>query len=287
MTIRIGIDTGGTFTDVVVYRNADNHLSIYKVHSTPDDPSRAVLAGVRAGLAQTGAAYSDIELLVHGTTVATNALLQRRGARAALITTAGFRDVLHIQRQSRPSLYDLRSRRTEPLIPRRLRLELVERIGPQGEIQLPVDRTQLAAHVQQLRDAQVEAVAVALLHSYENPAHELEVAEFIRDHLTGVTVCMLHELAPQIGEYERFSTCSVNAFIQPVVGRYMSRLDETLRQDGMEADLLVMKSNGGVTTVSRPKRDIPRSTLRESDLAPDELAAQQPLDSVETLSASR
>ncbi len=261
MAIRIGIDTGGTFTDVVIHTDTTDALVIHKVHSTPDDPGRAVIEGLRLGLRHVDAGYDDIELLVHGTTVATNALLQRRGSKAAMITTAGFRDVLHIQRQSRPRLYDLRSRRAEPLIPRRLRLELTERIGPDGMIQNPIDYAQLDGIVEHLREAKVDAVAVAFLHSYENPVHELEVARVVRDRLPGVTVCTSHELARQIGEYERFSTCSVNAFIQPLMERYLGRLDATLKQEGMDAPLFVMKSNGGVIPASAAARECVQTIL--------------------------
>ena len=261
MAIRIGIDTGGTFTDVVVQTDTTDRLAIHKVHSTPDEPGRAVIEGLRLALRQAGTGYADIEILVHGTTVATNALLQRRGSKAALITTAGFRDVLHIQRQSRPRLYDLRSRRAEPLIPRRLRLELTERIGPDGEIRTPIDSAQLDTIVEYLRKAEIDAVAVGLLHSYENPTHEMEVARVVRDRLPGVTVCTSHELARQIGEYERFSTCSVNAFIQPVMERYLGRLDATLKEDGMNAPLFVMKSNGGVIAASAAARECVQTIL--------------------------
>ena len=261
MAIRIGIDTGGTFTDVVVQTDTTDRLAIHKVHSTPDEPGRAVIEGLRLALRQAGTDYADIEILVHGTTVATNALLQRRGSKAALITTAGFRDVLHIQRQSRPRLYDLRSRRAEPLIPRRLRLELTERIGPDGEIRTPIDSAQLDTIVEYLRKAEIDAVAVGLLHSYENPTHEMEVARVVRDRLPGVTVCTSHELARQIGEYERFSTCSVNAFIQPVMERYLGRLDATLKEDGMNAPLFVMKSNGGVIAASSAARECVQTIL--------------------------
>ncbi|HUS39991.1 MAG TPA: hydantoinase/oxoprolinase family protein, partial [Pirellulales bacterium] len=199
--------------------------------------------------------------LVHGTTVATNTLLQRNGAAAALITTAGFRDVLHIQRQNRPRLYDLRSRRAEPLIPRHLRFDLVERIGPDGTVDVPVDWEQLARIIDQLRQEKIEAVAIGLLHSYENPSHEKEVADVVQQALPDVTVCTSHELDQQIGEYERFSTCAVNAFLQPVMQRYIRRLDDTLRNDGLGAALYVMKSNGGVISAADVARECVQTIL--------------------------
>ena len=261
MGIRIGVDTGGTFTDVVIDRGAGERPVIHKVHSTPDDPSRAVIEGIGQGLARIGARHSDLDMLVHGTTVATNALLQRRGARAALITTAGFRDVLHIQRQSRPRLYDLRSRRAESLIPRRLRFELTERIGPDGKVLAPIDVEQLNDLLDRLARENVEAVAVAFLHSYENPEHEVAVARSVRERLPGITVCMSHELARQIGEYERFSTCSVNAFLQPGMARYVERLESTLKEDDINAPLFIMKSNGGVVDAVTVARECVQTIL--------------------------
>jgi len=264
--IRIGVDTGGTFTDVVIYDDSTDQLTFHKVHSTPDDPGRAVLQGCQQGLVRTAVDRTAVdrtavELLVHGTTVATNTLLQRRGAKAALVTTVGFRDVLHIQRQNRPRLYDLRGRRTEPLIPRCRRFELTERIGPDGTVEVPVDMDELERIVDRLRVEQVEAVAVAFLHSYENPAHELMVAQAIGERLPAVTVCTSFELVQQIGEYERFSTCSVNAFVQPVMERYLGQLDDALKRDRMNAPLFVMKSNGGVMSASAVARQCVHTIL--------------------------
>ena len=167
--IRIGIDTGGTFTDLVAFDPDGGRLAFHKVASTPDAPARAIVQGVRAIVERVGARPEQVDLLIHGTTVATNAVLQRAGARVALITTAGFRDVLQIQRQDRPRLYDLRGRRARPLVPRALRFELRERMRFDGSVQTPVDREQLYALVDLLRRERVEAVAVGLLHSYVNP----------------------------------------------------------------------------------------------------------------------
>ena len=244
-----------------MYDDASDRLSFHKVHSTPDDPGRALLLGCGQGLERMQLGRGAVELLVHGTTVATNTLLQRRGAKTALVTTAGFRDVLHIQRQSRPSLYDLRSRRAEPLIARRLRFELPERIGPDGVSEVPVDLDELDRIIDRLRHEQVDAVAVALLHSYENPAHELFVSQRIGERLPDVTVCASHELAQQIGEYERFSTCSVNAYVQPVMERYLQQLDEALKRDNFAAPLFVMKSNGGVMSASAVARQCVQTIL--------------------------
>ncbi|MDE0447330.1 MAG: hydantoinase/oxoprolinase family protein [Spirochaetaceae bacterium] len=244
--IRIGIDTGGTFTDLVAFDPEGGRLAFHKVASTPDDPARAIVRGADEIVARVGAPPDQVELLIHGTTVATNAVLQRAGARVALITTAGFRDVLQIQRQDRPRLYDLRGRRTRPLVPRALRFELRERVRYDGSVQTPVDREQLNDVIDRLHRERVEAVAVGLLHSHVNPAHEREAGRVLAEHLPGAVVCLSHELSGEQGEYERFSTCVMNAFVQPVVGRYLERLEQGLADQGIAAPLFVMKSSGGV-----------------------------------------
>jgi N-methylhydantoinase A len=250
MSHRIGIDTGGTFTDLVAFDTQSGKLSFYKLSSTPDDPARAIVEGLQQFCADQQVAPAAIELLVHGTTVATNAVLERRGAKVALITTAGFRDVLHIQRQDRPRMYDLRSRRSPPLVPRRLRLELDERMRFDGKVTRPVNHDQLQRLVELMAVERVEAVAVGFLHSYVNPAHELEVGAALAEALPEVTVCLSHEIVGEQGEYERFSTCVMNAFVQPTVARYLERLEQRLSGSGVNAPLLIMKSNGGVMTAS-------------------------------------
>ncbi|MCY4481527.1 MAG: hydantoinase/oxoprolinase family protein [Spirochaetaceae bacterium] len=244
--IRIGIDTGGTFTDLVAFDPGGDRLAFHKVATTPDDPARGIVRGASEIVAQVGARPDQVELLIHGTTVATNAVLQRAGARVALITTAGFRDVLQIQRQDRPRLYDLRGRRARPLVPRALRFELRERVRFDGSVQTPVDRGQLDTIVERLRRERVEAVAVGLLHSCVNAAHEREVGRVLAERLPGAAVCLSHELVGEQGEYERFSTCAMNAFVQPAIGRYLERLEQGLGEHGIGAPLFVMKSSGGV-----------------------------------------
>ena len=244
--IRIGIDTGGTFTDLVAFDPDGGRLAFHKVVSTPDDPARGIVQGVRAIVERVDAHPEQVELLIHGTTVATNAVLQRAGARVALITTAGFRDVLQIQRQDRPRLYDLRARRARPLVPRALRFELSERMRFDGSAQTPVDREQLYTLVDLLRRERVEAVAVGLLHSYVNPAHEREVGRVLAERLPDAAVCLSHELVGEQGEYERFSTCAMNAFVQPVIADYLGRLEQGLGEHHIGAPLFVMKSSGGV-----------------------------------------
>lgn len=251
MKIRIGIDTGGTFTDVVAFEQQHGRLLFLKVPSTPDDPGKALVQGVGRATDQVGGDADAIHLLVHGTTVATNVILQRAGAKVALITTKGFRDVLHIQRQSRPRLYDMRLHRAAPLVPRARRFEIDERILYDGSVDTPLQVADLEPLIEIIKREQVEAVAVAMLHSHVNPQHEIEAGRFLEKHLPGVTVCLSHDLLREHGEYERFSTCVMNAYVQPVMQRYLGRLDEALRAESIAAPLVVMKSNGGVMAAER------------------------------------
>jgi N-methylhydantoinase A len=250
MTHRIGIDTGGTFTDLVIFDSSSGRLVFHKLHSMPDDPARAIVNGVSEIIDKVGADRAALELLVHGTTAATNAVLERTGARVALITTRGFRDILHIQRQDRPRLYDLRSRRSKPLVDRSLRLELDERMTFDGSARKAIDLKGLDELVEIIREEKVEGVAVGFLHSYANPAHELEVGRVLARKLPQVTVCLSHELVGEHGEYERFSTCAMNAYVQPVIQRYLAQLERGLDENQLTAPLFVMKSNGGVMSAA-------------------------------------
>ncbi|MAE67203.1 MAG: hypothetical protein CMJ18_23325 [Phycisphaeraceae bacterium] len=261
MSRRIGIDTGGTFTDIVALDEQRDGLVFFKVHSTPDDPGRALVQGVRGAVERWGDGGAGLRLLVHGTTVATNTVLQRAGAKAALLTTAGFRDVLHIQRQSRPRLYDMRGRRAEPLVPRARRFEVEERILHDGSVDTPLSTSSLEPLAEALRRDGVEAVAVAFLHSHVNPKHEIEAGQWLEAELPGVTVCLSHELVRSQGEYERFSTCAMNAYVQPVMQRYLGRLDRALKDESVEAPLVVMKSNGGVMTAGQVARHCVQTIL--------------------------
>ena len=248
MSVRIAIDTGGTFTDLVLSDPDTGRLVFHKVPSTPADPSRALVDGVRELAARAGVASAEILFLIHGTTVATNTILQRHGARTAFITTEGFRDVLHIQRQDRPHLYNMRIRRTPALVPRFLRYELPERILHDGSEALPVDRDRLDELIGALREAGIEAVGVGFLHSHVDPGHERSVGEVLRQALPNITVCLSSEMSREEGEYERFSTCAMNAYVQPVMTNYLKRVNDALSGSSVTAPLYVMKSNGGVTS---------------------------------------
>ncbi|MBI5837150.1 MAG: hydantoinase/oxoprolinase family protein [Candidatus Eisenbacteria bacterium] len=246
--IRIGVDTGGTFTDFVV--EEAGRLTRFKLPSTPDDPSRAVLEGIRRALGARGG------IVLHGTTVATNALLTRGGARVALVATAGFEDVLQIGRQARPELYRLEPRVPAPLVPARLRLGLAERVGPRGETLRALGEPALRATVRKVAGLKPDAVAVALLHAYANPAHERRVAAALRR--AGLRVSVSHELAPEFREYERTATTVANAYVQPVLELYLTRLARRL---GAGRTLWVMSSSGGLMRPDRAAREPVRTLL--------------------------
>lgn len=248
MSVRIAIDTGGTFTDLVLSDPDTGRLVFHKVPSTPADPSRALVEGVKGLVVRAGVAREEVLFLIHGTTVATNTILQRRGARTAFITTEGFRDVLHIQRQDRPHLYNMRIRRTPALVPRSLRYELPERILHDGSEELAVDRDRLNELVAALRTEGIEAVAVGFLHSHIDPGHERSVGEELRRTLPDTTICLSSDMSREEGEYERFSTCAMNAYVQPVMTNYLKRVNDALAESSVAAPLYVMKSNGGVTS---------------------------------------
>ncbi len=220
----------------------------HKCSSTPANPAEAILAGVDALTASDAAGVS---LLVHGTTVATNAVLQRKGCRAALVTTRGFRDVLHIQRQDRPALYALRHYRADPLISRENRYELGERMRFDGTVSEPVNEDELDQLIGCLKSRDIEAVAVAFLHSYANPAHEQQVGRRLREALPGVHLTLSCDVVGEHGEYERFGTCAMNAYVQPVMADYLGGLEASLAARSLQAPLYVMKSNGGVMSAAR------------------------------------
>jgi N-methylhydantoinase A len=235
---RLGVDVGGTFTDVVIL--ADGRLITAKVPSTPSDQSEGVLAGVQAADFDAG----ELAAFAHGMTVATNALLERRGARLALVTTEGFRDVIEIGRQNRPSLYDLTRDRPPALVPRELRFTVRERMGPDGEIEA-LDEDSVAQVVDAVRDAEVDAVAVCLLFAFLHPDHERRVGEALREQLDGVHVSLSSEVLPEFREFERFATTAADAYLAPRLAAYLGRLAERARDAGLP-DPLVMQSSGGV-----------------------------------------
>jgi N-methylhydantoinase A len=254
----VGIDVGGTFTDFVAI--AAGRFRIRKVPSTPDDPSRAVADGLAAFLADLDLPPSSVSVVLHGTTVATNALLQRRGARTGLITTKGFRDVLEIGRQARPRLFDFDAARPPPLVPRPLRQEVLERLDERGTVMRPLDEASLRGAVDALRKAGVESIAVCYLHAYVDPMHERRTAEWIADTWPEAHISLSSDVVAEYREYERSSTTAINAYVAPVMTRYLSAMEQRLAQSDAGTRLRVMQSNGGVTTVRRSCQ-LPVATL--------------------------
>ena len=251
---RIGVDVGGTFTDVVLLRD-DGRMMARKVSSTPEDYSRGIAEGLASALADSGAAPDDLVSMVHATTVATNTILEHKGARTGLITTRGFRDVLEMRRLRIPVMYDLQYEKPPPLVPRRLRREVDERLGPDGSVRRDLDPASLDAAVADLRREGVQAVAVSLLHAYANPAHERLVAERLREAFSNsLYVTCSSDILPEIREYERTSTAVVNAYIGPVVHHYMDTLLDRLRDMGVTCPVHIMQSSGGVMSVQSAKR---------------------------------
>ena len=239
---RVGVDVGGTFTDLA-FVSHEGRIHTAKVPSTPDDQSEAVMRSLDAAAVEP----DDVAFFAHGTTVATNALLERRGARTALVTTEGFRDVLEIGRQDRPSLYDLTVDRPPPLVPRELRITVKERMGPSGLLE-PLDQASLDAAVEALRAADIEAVAVCLLFGFLHPEHERRVGEAIRQALVEVPVSLSSEVLPEFREFERLSTTAANAYLEPVLASYFEALAAKARERGIPAPL-VMQSAGGVLDI--------------------------------------
>ena len=250
MNLKIGADIGGTFTDLILIDDSGKTFQIGKVLTTPDHPDDAVLRGIEQVLAQTGVEPGDVSHVVHGTTLLTNALIERKGARTALITTAGFRDAIEIAREHRFDMYDLYMHRPEPLAPRFLRFELNERLLVDGTVRKPLRDSDVLGIVKALRDQRVEAVAVSLIHAYINNTHEQRVAEILSRELPGIAVTISSDLVPEIREYERTSTTLVNVYVKQIAQNYLRRLQERLDDEaGISAKLFVMQSNGGVCEI--------------------------------------
>ncbi len=258
---KLGVDTGGTFTDIGLIDEETGQISVTKVPSTPDNPALAVLEGVKSIVKQFGISYQEIDFFIHGTTVATNALLELKGAKTALITTEGFKDVLHIARQTRPKLYDFWSRRPEPQVPRRLRFEVPERIIYTGEILKPLETEVVQEIAQKLKKEKVEAAAVCLLHSYANSKHEKIIKEILQKEYPELIVSISSEILSEFREYERMSTVTINAYVMPKVNRYVSHLEGKLKEMGVKSDLYIMQSNGGVITSETAREASARTVL--------------------------
>jgi N-methylhydantoinase A len=248
---RIGVDTGGTFTDGILWNETDGEIVTAKMLSTPDDPGRAVLATVEQLLARHRPAEPiGLSWLVHGTTVATNAVLQHQRAPCALVTTSGFRDLLEIARQVRDDAFDVFFEKPPPLVPRSLCFEVTERLDASGEVVVPLDPSSVIRAAGQIEASGVGAVAVCLLHAYRNPAHERAVGKLLEQHLPGVSISLSSDLSSEFREFQRACTTIINASLVPEVGGYLQRLDKALVDRGVSGGRLVMQSNGGISEFS-------------------------------------
>ena len=246
-TIRLGVDIGGTFTDVVLEVAGDVFST--KVLTTYAAPEDAIIDGMHQVCAKAGVKTSDIEQIIHGTTLATNALIERRGAKTALITTKGFRDVIEMRTESRFEQYDLNLTLPEPLLPRQMRFVVEERVNAKGEVMIDLDPADVEAVVDQIAEAGFTSVAVGLIHSYLNLKHEEMIRDILAKRLPDVSVSISSEVSPQMREYERFNTVVANAYIKPLMASYLGRLEDRLRAEGVRCRIFLMHSAGGIISL--------------------------------------
>ena len=244
---RIGVDIGGTFTDVAL--EVGHRRFTAKTLTTSRAPEEGVLAALRSVLSEAGVDPGEVGVVIHGTTLATNALIERKGAKTALLTTEGFRDVVEIRHENRFEQYDVNIDLPLPLVPRRRRLPICERINAQGEILQVLDESSVARAIETLAAEEVEAVAIGFLHSFTNPAHEHRVGDAIARALPNIAVTLSSDVSPEMREYERFSTACANAYLQPMIGRYLANLERNLQRAGFRCPMLLMTSGGGITSV--------------------------------------
>jgi N-methylhydantoinase A len=250
---RLGVDVGGTFTDLVLTA-PDGQVMTRKVLSATDDYATAIISGTRDLLQVAGVTAADLAEVLHGTTVATNAILERRGAATGLLTTEGFRDILEIGRLRLARLYDLDFERPAPLVPRRWRQAVTERIDHLGNVRIPLDRASVERALDRLLGEGVRSIAISLLHAYADGRHEQAVAAIVRERAPGVPLTLSSELLPEVGEFERTSTTVTNAYVLPAMDQYLGRLESELAALDVRAEVLVMQSNGGVMTASEGRR---------------------------------
>jgi N-methylhydantoinase A len=246
--LRIGIDVGGTFTDFVLEKDDLFHTN--KVLTTHQAPEQAIMNGLQSLMSQTEAQADDVELIIHGTTLATNAIIEQKGARVAMLTTEGFRDVLELGTESRFDQYDLNLVKPEPLVARHLRFTIRERLAADGSELLPLDLAYIKSFAQQLKEHEIESVAICFLHSFVNSRHEQDAADELRKYLPDIYISLSSQVAPEIREYDRFSTTVANAYVQPLIDSYLKRLSEQLLQAGFTCPLYMFLSNGGLAEVN-------------------------------------
>jgi N-methylhydantoinase A len=259
---RLSTDVGGTFTDGVLLNEATGEIEVSKVSSTPKNPAIGTIHSIE----RFAVPFDEVSFLVHGTTVVINALIESKGAKTALITTEGFRDVLEIGRGNRTDMYDALYKKPLPLVPRYLRLEVKERMGADGEVLIPIDSDDLDSIIDYLRKERVESVAVCLLNAYANPKHEEEIGRLLGERWPEVTVSLSHKITRRFYEYERTSTAVQNAYVMPVVQRYLHRLEKELGERCFQSDLQIMQSNGGVMT-STVAREVPIAMVESGPAA--------------------
>lgn len=251
-TARLAVDIGGTFTDLAIERDGQRWTA--KVLTTPSAPEKGVLEGVRQVLAKAALTPADLALVIHGTTLATNAVIERKGAKTALLTTEGFRDVLALANEARYDQYDLNIDLPQPLVPRRWRLPVAERLDNTGKILLPLDEAAVRAHVPFMKAEGIESLAIGFIHGFVNPTHERRAAEIVREIWPELPISLSSEVSPEMREWERFSTTVANAYVQPLMARYLKQLDLGLRAAGLTCPLFLMLSGGGLTTIETAAR---------------------------------
>ncbi|MFT7222038.1 MAG: N-methylhydantoinase A, partial [Candidatus Azotimanducaceae bacterium] len=245
---RIAVDIGGTFTDVVLELEDQRRVTTKRL-TTYDHPGIAVLAGISDVMAKGKVQPEDIGLIIHGTTLATNALIERSGAKTALITTKGHRDALEMAHEDRFEQYDINIDRPIPLVPRHLRLTVDERLNYRGDILRPLSLSDVESHLKTLDEYEVESVAIGFLHGFVDPTHEQQTAEFLAQKRPNLSICLASEVAPEIREYERLSTACANAYVRPLMSRYLHRLSGELQALNLHCPFLLMTSGGGLTTL--------------------------------------
>jgi len=246
---KLGIDVGGTFTDFVLLSEEEGNMAIGKTLTTPADPSQAVIDGSQNILKRNGIAFEGIQAIIHGTTLVTNTLIERNGAPTGLITTEGFRDILEMGNEIRYDLYDLNIEQPMPLVPRRYRLGISERIDSRGEIIKPLEMDEIRQAIQYFEKEGITSVAVCLLHAYQNPVHERAIQAYIQNEFPSLHVSISSHVAPEIKEYERTSTTVANAYVQPTMKAYLRYLENELKANGFKGGFYIMLSSGGITNV--------------------------------------
>jgi len=243
---RLGVDIGGTFTDVALEAAGRRYSA--KILTTPEAPERAVLEAIGAVLREAALAPADLSIIIHGTTLATNAIIERKGAKTALLTTEGFRDTIEIRHENRFEQYDVNIDLPPPLVPRRLRFPVKERIDARGRVLVPLDEAGVSGLADRLAAENIEAVAIGFLHSFTNPTHERRAGEILAGRRAGLAITLSSDVSPEMREYERFSTACANAYVQPLIGRYITNLEALLRREGFVCPLFLMLSGGGLTS---------------------------------------